>query len=545
MSDSLAALTRFMSLERLTLLFLFVLYLPVSSLLDPDYYWHLETGEYIVRNNALPHVDIFSYTKLGEPWTLHEWLFQVSLYSVYTLAGETGVKIITLLAVLVSVNIAASSASRITRKPAVTAFLIAAAFLSLVPFLAPRPQLVTFVFFATYLSAILKWKYEASDRLLWALPVLMIIWVNCHGAFAIGIGLLVLATVFEFAHFRWQATHDEARGRRIRRLAIIALLTLGASSINPYFVGQWLYPIQVSLMDASKLISEWKSPTFHSSMGIIYLCFVVSFFLVQIYRDRRPDMIEIGVPLFFVILGFIAMRHISLATLAMLPFFVLAAGDGVSGRFADLTDRLRPRRMRASTESQQMKPSTIYSIHWVLAGMIIAFGYVTYPARASETERKTRDLLPVDAVQFVIDANLRGRMFNAYGYGGYLIHRFYPDRLVFIDGRVDVYGDRFFSDYLKVLWGQPGWYEVIQEHKVDYVIAKKKAATTQLFIAQGDFILVYEDERDAVLVRDIPKFHQVIRDYLPIGTVIDEDGLGQDDGGSRPKPNRDELSESG
>jgi hypothetical protein len=53
---------------------LFVLKLATPINYDPDLYWHLKTGEYIVSHGMLPHTDVFSHTMLGADWVLHEWL---------------------------------------------------------------------------------------------------------------------------------------------------------------------------------------------------------------------------------------------------------------------------------------------------------------------------------------------------------------------------------------------------------------------------------------------------------------------------------------
>src|SRR5262249_31150744 len=51
------------------------------ALIDPDYYWHVEAGRWIVMHGALPSADPFSFTA-RYPWVTHEWLFEVFLYGV-------------------------------------------------------------------------------------------------------------------------------------------------------------------------------------------------------------------------------------------------------------------------------------------------------------------------------------------------------------------------------------------------------------------------------------------------------------------------------
>jgi len=46
--------------------------------LDPDLWWHLRTGQWIVETGTVPHTDPFSFTRAGQPWVSHEWLSEVS-----------------------------------------------------------------------------------------------------------------------------------------------------------------------------------------------------------------------------------------------------------------------------------------------------------------------------------------------------------------------------------------------------------------------------------------------------------------------------------
>ncbi len=81
---------RVLDFPRLVFAILFLWTLFAIDLHDPDYYWHLKAGEYILTHGALPSVDPFSYTFHGEPWVLHEWLFQVVLYAVFDWLGPFG-----------------------------------------------------------------------------------------------------------------------------------------------------------------------------------------------------------------------------------------------------------------------------------------------------------------------------------------------------------------------------------------------------------------------------------------------------------------------
>src|SRR5437879_6442177 len=69
-----------------------------SLLGDGDTGWHIRTGDYILEHRAVPHKDIFTFTRPDEPWFAWEWLTDVLFASLHRIWG---VKSIALLAALV------------------------------------------------------------------------------------------------------------------------------------------------------------------------------------------------------------------------------------------------------------------------------------------------------------------------------------------------------------------------------------------------------------------------------------------------------------
>src|SRR3954453_12909133 len=66
---------------------------------DSDTGWHIRNGQAILQTLSLPRVDHFSYTRDGAPWFAWEWLSDVILGSAYTIAGLSGVAILSAVAI--------------------------------------------------------------------------------------------------------------------------------------------------------------------------------------------------------------------------------------------------------------------------------------------------------------------------------------------------------------------------------------------------------------------------------------------------------------
>src|SRR5581483_42159 len=61
---------------------------------DLDFTWQIRTGEQIVRTGCLQPQDAFTYTILGRPVPEFEWLYEVVLWSVWSVLGFGGLKLL-------------------------------------------------------------------------------------------------------------------------------------------------------------------------------------------------------------------------------------------------------------------------------------------------------------------------------------------------------------------------------------------------------------------------------------------------------------------
>ena len=67
--------------------YVFLLVIGSGLLGDSDTYWQIATGQWILDHATLPLVDIYSFTRAGEPWISSSWLAQV-LYAASYQSGR-------------------------------------------------------------------------------------------------------------------------------------------------------------------------------------------------------------------------------------------------------------------------------------------------------------------------------------------------------------------------------------------------------------------------------------------------------------------------
>src|SRR5207248_4716743 len=76
---------RWLDLPRFFIIAIFatMLIAAIQPVTDPDFWWHLTTGNWILSQHAIPRTDLYTYTVAGHRWITHEWLSEVVLAALY------------------------------------------------------------------------------------------------------------------------------------------------------------------------------------------------------------------------------------------------------------------------------------------------------------------------------------------------------------------------------------------------------------------------------------------------------------------------------
>jgi hypothetical protein len=255
-------------------------------LIDPDYYWHLETGRLIVQNRALPTADPFSFMYEGQHWVLHEWLFQLVLYLAYAGLGDVGVRLLCAVTGAAFFGILFTTSWRLSGRAGVAMTLTLTSLLLLYPFIEPRPQIATLLLFALFLRALLFAKYLDDRRWFAAAPLM-------------AAGSICMAATW------WGCRRLGVRGWRARLMmraeTAMPVAQLRSSASSRFFAcselpqsrraGAFALPDRQHGGDEGA--AEWHPPTLDTLYGKSFLCAGL-FALCLIYCRQRPDLTEIG-----------------------------------------------------------------------------------------------------------------------------------------------------------------------------------------------------------------------------------------------------------
>jgi len=156
---------------------------------DPDMYWHLASGRWMLDHHEILWSDVFSTTIAGRPYALGEWLGEVVLALAFAAGSWPG--LVLLRSVLVAV--AAFCAARLSRRGgasvAAAALVLAIGFVATRSRWTDRPALFTFVLFPLVLELLFAAR-AGSRRALLVIPPILLLWANLHGGYVVGLALV-------------------------------------------------------------------------------------------------------------------------------------------------------------------------------------------------------------------------------------------------------------------------------------------------------------------------------------------------------------------
>jgi hypothetical protein len=461
---------------------------------DPDFWWHLKTGQYVLQEHSLPAPDPFAYTSaMGSPAyrgelrtryfnLTHEWLAQVLFYVIYR-AGGSGGAILFRAAVLAAVCAIVGLVAH--RRSGGFYRALAAAFASagvLSAFAADRPFVITFLLLVATI-AILEWAGRGARPALWLLPPLLLIWANCHGAYFLG--WVVLA-----------AYSGEALLLRLRKRPVPGDHTLWAvcgiavalSGLNPngFRIPQILWYYRGSYL-TSRLLewapTQWWPPRWYS----LLLAGAVA---VLVWAWKRVRVVDWLLFTAFSLAAFAAYRNVVLIGL-FTPILIVS---------------YMPAGKRRSPAWLQYSAVAV-----VVAGLAAGIaGGNFFQFRANPWK------WPSGAADFLLAHHIMEPIFNSYEYGGYLMWRLWPGERVFIDGRA--LNESVFQDYARILYnhdenGGKSASQLLDQYGIQAIVMNGfeyvtgnvyKLAPALADSQQTEWKLVYSDPQAVVFLRHPP-----------------------------------------
>ncbi|WP_441238424.1 hypothetical protein [Bradyrhizobium sp. 930_D9_N1_4] len=463
--------------------YLFFFFVGDTLLQDSDSFWQIKIGQWILDHGALPYTDLYSFTRTGEPWISTSWLSQVLFAFSYAQWGWAGPVILTATGMALTAAIFVYLLDAQIEVPHAVLFAMLALLLGLHHVLA-RPHILALPVMVAWVGLMM----AAADRRSapsWTWLPLMALWANLHGGFVLGLALI--------GPIALEAVEHAEKGQRLRlfmRWVLFGIGALIASCCTPYGWRTLMGATNIlNLGELLTLIFEWMPANFATFtafegalLGLIALGY---------YRG-----IVLSAPRIFLILflTWSALTHVrSIEAFAFLVPLVLAKPLGKT--FARQTFA-RPQSDAGDVDRWPARTVTALGALMIVAAAWTSTSLYMGHHRFTFTMGQT----PVAAADLIEKLGVK-RVFNAYQFGGYLISRDIP---VYVDGRAELYGEKFVMDFFKATEGKKPELlpRLLDAHKIDATILVADAPGPQILDQLKGWKRIYTDDIAVVHVRE-------------------------------------------
>jgi hypothetical protein len=431
-----------------------------------DLAYHVKAGELMVAEHALPRTDVLAWTTAGRPWLDQNWGAQLVLYGIWRLGGFPLLTVVNALLAVAAWGLVAAACRRRTSNLRVVAGAVLVGYAAAVATFSVRPQMFSLLLFAAqlYLLEVAR----TRPRVALAIPLLMPLWANLHGAFTVGIGLLVI----EVAAAAWRRDRPGA----VRYLLVTAASVAGLLA-NPWGVRVLGYALSLPANRVvTGMISEWGPTNVRQLPGVLVLA-AVGVLVVALVRAPAPQRVPEQL-LRMALLGglaFWAVRGVAWFGLA-LPVALCALA--------------RPRPPRPATADRGLP---------ALNGLVVAALAVALVVAAPPVQRTLFDsrlellAAPVATADWLAANPQPGRMFNYQPWGSYLELRLGPRTQVGFDSRIELPPADRWDRYLAVVTGRWDAERLLDGWGVDHVVTSAGAtpALIELLEASGRWRLAF------------------------------------------------------
>ncbi|MFZ0657794.1 MAG: hypothetical protein WAM05_03705 [Candidatus Binataceae bacterium] len=460
---------------------------------DPDLWWHLRSGQEILRLGHPVFHDPYSYSAPGHLWLNHEWLADAILAAFYNLLGVFGLKLLKLCCTGATVLMMAAALSETGATTVTQLALLILATIAIEPQMQFRPQMFTFALMSAMVALFARDIYRRGGKLWIAIPILAL-WANLHGGFLMGIVALAIYAGVSGLQDCWA----EQGTRRGLMLSAIWVGALAATLATPYGLGTWnLLAHALANPYTRSTLADWK-PITHAIASAGFspvalmnyaaaIAIVLGLGVLCILRPAAIDLPLVAIAATMAAAGYMSVRNLPLAVItAIVPLayhLSLGADRRVGFSVHAISTEARPNLFGQSG----LALLTLY--------VLFATGFFSRTLRFDEP-------YPNGALAFMDQHHLEGNILCSYGWGGYLIFHAGPQTRLFIDPRFDtVYPMSVIGDYLAFHYDQPGATNALDRYPTSYVLIKPTLPAAGLMDSLPGWKLVYRDKDSLLYAR--------------------------------------------
>ncbi|MFI5095209.1 MAG: hypothetical protein ACHQIK_17370 [Candidatus Acidiferrales bacterium] len=440
-------------------------------IVEQDLWFHLRNAQELLTRHSFLHADMYTFTAAGAPLLNFEWLSELPYYFAFQAWGLHGLLAVYLIVLWLIFGAVYYMALRRGANCS-DAALVTMAGVALGSY-SFGPRMLHFGWLCLAVLLLVLERFQRTGKGLWLLPPLFALWINLHGSWLFGFVVVGIYIVSGLVEGRWNNVEAERwRPAQLKRLLLVSAASAVALLANPYGYKLVWYPFE--LLYRQRLIRddfvEWQSVDFHSGWGKLAMVMILAVLGAAWFSHKPWKLGDVLLATFAVWAALNHLRFLLLAAIILPPI---------------LAPRLQ---LFAPYDAKKDKPWLNLAITAAIMAIIVG----SYPT-AAQLQDRINSQFPRDALRFMQEKQITGRLFSWYDFGAYI--EFYaPSIKTFVDGRADIFiYNGVLNDYIKIKEIETP-FELLDKYKIDYVLFPLNMRLTYVLDHSAGWRTIYEDK---------------------------------------------------
>ncbi len=482
------------------LLLLFLFARPLLLLGDGGTCRHFLTGIYIIDHASIPTTTYSSAIEPNSAWVTHELLCDLLFGIPFPAFGLNWVVLSSAIAIALSLTWAYQM-SRSRGNGILGAFIaMLLALEACTVHWSARPHVLTYLaFIACYYESFIADR-SLKGRVI-ALSTILFLWGNLHGSFPLGLLMIFFRAGSDFLEEKVLKNESSTLWKLKESLILIPCAVI-AACLNIRGAGFVHYVL--NYLSSSKIQAhsdEWRSIDFSFAAPVwsfLALCCIMV--LSWIYSKSKPKLGECAYMLFLFCCSLYAMR--------LIPYFVLAALPAMACQLGEIRNRSEfstlpvMGKLISSDQNASKGEDSLKKHRWILIGATLAvcLAYLLIPSfkiKDFDAER-----MPVKAVDYLTQHNIKGLGFVKDNWGAYLYWR--TKEGIFLDDKTDFYSQNLLDDYSSIFMTNPGWEKALDKYNFRYVLIPRGLPLEFMLAKDNKWTKSYEDNTAILFLKNEP-----------------------------------------
>jgi len=315
--------------------------------------------------------------------------------------------------------------------------------------------------------------FQRNGRGLWLLPPLFALWINLHPSWLFGMLVLVLTIASGLIEGEWGLVAARRWSpAELKKLLLALAASVAALFVNPFGYRLVLYPFDFLFRQQSNVqyVEEWQAVDLSTGNGKLVYIVIFGLLAAALFSCRRWQLRDVLLTAFALWAGLTHARFLFFIGIVVVPV-------------------LAPHLKLFPPYDRALDKPWLNAI--IMVGVVC--GIVVFFPSAAQLQQQVETTFPRAALDFMQRAQLNGRIFNQYLWGGYM-EWYSPELKPFVDGRADLFVyNGTLDDHRKATTMQAPL-EVLDKYRFDYALLQPDRPLTYLLENSPDWKVVYSDK---------------------------------------------------